>query len=54
MLDVTNKHKFNLISPPLPLCTDNAAMIAWVGIERLMLGKIDSLDFQPKSRWSLY
>lgn len=53
MSNVTNKHGFNLIAPPLRLCTDNAAMIAWVGIEKLLLGQQDSLDFEPKSRWPL-
>ncbi len=42
-----------LIAPPLALCTDNAAMIAWAGIERLRLGLIDRLDFAPRPRWPL-
>ena len=41
------------ITPPIKLCTDNAAMIAWTGIERLKLGMTDSLDFKPKARWPL-
>lgn len=40
-------------APPLSLCTDNAAMIAWVGVERLQLGLVDSLDFTPRPRWPL-
>jgi N6-L-threonylcarbamoyladenine synthase len=35
------------------MCTDNAAMIAWVGIERLRLGLVDHLDAAPKPRWPL-
>jgi N6-L-threonylcarbamoyladenine synthase len=41
------------IAPPLKLCTDNAAMIAWAGIERLRLGLVDGLDFAPRPRWPL-
>ncbi len=42
-----------LVAPPLRLCTDNAAMIAWAGIERLRLGLADRLDFAPRPRWPL-
>jgi N6-L-threonylcarbamoyladenine synthase len=42
-----------LVAPPLRLCTDNAAMIAWTGIERLRLGLTDPLDFAPRPRWPL-
>ncbi len=42
-----------LVAPPLRLCTDNAAMIAWAGIERLHLGLTDPLDFAPRPRWPL-
>ncbi|MBI3451910.1 MAG: tRNA (adenosine(37)-N6)-threonylcarbamoyltransferase complex transferase subunit TsaD [Rhodospirillales bacterium] len=42
-----------LVAPPPRLCTDNAAMIAWAGIERLKLGLIDGLDFAPRPRWPL-
>jgi len=42
-----------LLAPPLRLCTDNAAMIAWAGIERFRLGLIDDLDFAPRPRWPL-
>jgi N6-L-threonylcarbamoyladenine synthase len=42
-----------LVAPPPRLCTDNAAMIAWAGIERLRLGLVDALDFAPRPRWPL-
>jgi N6-L-threonylcarbamoyladenine synthase len=42
-----------LVAPPVKYCTDNAAMIAWAGIERLRLGLTDGLDFAPRPRWPL-
>ena len=42
-----------LIAPPPALCTDNAAMIAWAGIERLGRGLADPLDFAARPRWPL-
>jgi len=44
---------FAFLAPPPALCTDNAAMIAWAGIERLRLGLKDALDFAPRPRWPL-
>jgi N6-L-threonylcarbamoyladenine synthase len=44
---------FELFFPPLSLCTDNGAMIAWAGIERLALGYTDGLDAPAKARWPL-
>jgi N6-L-threonylcarbamoyladenine synthase len=44
---------FAFVAPPPKLCTDNAAMIAWAGIERLKLGLTDRLDFAPRPRWPL-
>ncbi|MCC7165989.1 MAG: tRNA (adenosine(37)-N6)-threonylcarbamoyltransferase complex transferase subunit TsaD [Rhodospirillales bacterium] len=41
------------LAPPLRLCTDNAAMIAWAGLERFRLGQTDGLDFAPRPRWPL-
>lgn len=42
-----------LYAPPLKLCGDNAAMIAWAGIERMQKSLTDPLDFKVKPRWPL-
>jgi N6-L-threonylcarbamoyladenine synthase len=42
-----------LVAPPPALCTDNASMIAWAGVERLGLGLTDPLDTAPRARWPL-
>ena len=48
------KAGFRFIAPPLNLCTDNAAMIAWAGAERMAAGlPADQLDLAPRSRWPL-
>lgn len=47
------EYGMELVVPPVALCTDNAAMIAWAGIERFKLGLVDSMDFEPKARWPL-
>ena len=41
------------LAPPLRLCTDNAAMIAWAGIERFRLGQRDDLTLSARPRWPL-
>ncbi|EMD83983.1 tRNA (adenosine(37)-N6)-threonylcarbamoyltransferase complex transferase subunit TsaD [Pacificimonas flava] len=42
-----------LVAPPMALCTDNAAMIAWAGVERFRLGLTDPLDAPARPRWPL-
>jgi N6-L-threonylcarbamoyladenine synthase len=46
-------HNFEIRVPPPQYCTDNAAMIAWAGLERFALGARDPLDFSPRARWPL-
>jgi len=42
-----------LIAPPLALCGDNGAMIAWAGLERLRLDLVDDITVPARARWPL-
>ncbi|BCX17097.1 MAG: tRNA N6-adenosine threonylcarbamoyltransferase [Geminicoccaceae bacterium] len=42
-----------LAIPPPALCTDNAVIVAWTGIERLELGRVDPLEIEARARWPL-
>jgi len=53
LADLAARRGLGFVAPPLALCTDNAAMVAWAGIERLRLGLVDGLDFAPRPRWPL-
>jgi len=44
---------FSLLAPPARLCTDNAVMVGWAGIERLRLGMVNGLDAPARPRWPL-
>ena len=46
-------HDLPFVAPPAWLCTDNAAMIAWAGTERLAAGLTDPLDVPARARWPL-
>jgi N6-L-threonylcarbamoyladenine synthase len=47
------RHGAAFVAPPLALCTDNGAMIAYAGIARLRLGQTDGLDLPARPRWPL-
>jgi N6-L-threonylcarbamoyladenine synthase len=53
--ETARRHGFALLAPPLDLCTDNAAMIAWAGIERWRSGlaPVDAMTFEARPRWPL-
>ncbi len=53
IIGVAHDAGLNFVDPPTNKCTENAAMIAWAGIERLRHGKIDDLDFAVRPRWPL-
>jgi N6-L-threonylcarbamoyladenine synthase len=44
---------FGFVAPPLGLCTDNAAMIAWAGAERFARGEASGFDMPARPRWPL-
>lgn len=50
---VSDRAGVPFVAPPLRLCTDNAAMIAWAGIERLQAGLSPTMDFVARPRWPL-
>jgi N6-L-threonylcarbamoyladenine synthase len=41
----------SFVAPPLALCGDNGAMIAWAGLERLRLGLVDDITAPARARW---
>ena len=48
-----NEHNMRAYAPPISLCGDNAAMIAWAGLERLRKGLSDPFDVKARPRWPL-
>jgi N6-L-threonylcarbamoyladenine synthase len=53
LAEAAGRAGFFLFAPPGPLCTDNAVMVAWAGVERLRLGLSDMLDAPARPRWPL-
>ncbi len=53
LTSITGAAGWRLHAPPPHLCTDNAAMVAWAGLERLRLGLTDGLDTPARPRWPL-
>ncbi len=51
--DIVRQAEMELVAPPIGLCTDNGAMIAWAGLERLRAGLTDELDAEARPRWPL-
>ena len=51
--NLCNEQNYQPIFPPLEFCSDNAAMIAMVGLEKFKLKKFNDLDFPAKPRWVL-
>jgi N6-L-threonylcarbamoyladenine synthase len=50
---LADRQGFRLSLPPAALCTDNAAMVAWAGAERLARGLVDDFDAPARARWPL-
>ncbi|MEP3265343.1 MAG: tRNA (adenosine(37)-N6)-threonylcarbamoyltransferase complex transferase subunit TsaD [Hyphomicrobiales bacterium] len=50
---ICEKEDWTLSTPPLALCTDNAAMIAWAAAEHIAIGNEGDMDFTPRPRWPL-
>jgi N6-L-threonylcarbamoyladenine synthase len=51
--DLAGQRGYTLHVPPAALCTDNGAMIAWAGAERLVRGWTDGLEVAARARWPL-
>lgn len=54
LTDTATEHGFTFVAPPIALCADNGAMIAWTGLERASIGLPPSdISIAPRSRWPL-
>jgi N6-L-threonylcarbamoyladenine synthase len=53
LAEAASSRGFRLVAPPIRLCSDNAVMVAWAGVERLRRGWNDGLDTNAQPRWPL-
>jgi N6-L-threonylcarbamoyladenine synthase len=53
LTDMAAGRELPMIAPPVALCTDNGAMVAWAGLERFQAGATDPLDVAARARWPL-
>ena len=53
LAEAVRSRGFRLVAPPIRLCSDNAVMVAWTGVERLRLGWSDGIDINARPRWPL-
>jgi N6-L-threonylcarbamoyladenine synthase len=53
LAETAGSRGFALVAPPVRLCSDNAVMVAWAGLERLRRGWSDSLGANTRPRWPL-
>ena len=53
LTNVAMDYEMDFVAPPINLCTDNAAMIAWAAMERFQQNLVSDLNFCPKARWPI-
>ncbi len=53
LLEAARLQGFRMVAPPVRLCSDNAVMVAWAGVERLRRGIIDDMSVTAQPRWPL-
>jgi N6-L-threonylcarbamoyladenine synthase len=53
LMAINDRAKVRFVAPPLALCTDNGAMIAYAGLARLRMGDTDGMDLPARPRWPL-
>ena len=53
LIKLAKEKNFVSVFPPVNLCSDNAVMIAWAGIDRYKINLVNNLQFPSKARWPL-